>query len=72
MTEEVRERGLILLPLLPKEVVEMRSDPRFVLQEVEPISGFNVNKGKVQELTFAVVGPGHLVSSRPSEQPLVK
>ena len=72
MAEEVREHGPILVPLLAKEVVEMRDDPRFTLEIVEPISGFNVNKGKVQELTFAVVGPSRMASSRPSQQPLVK
>jgi 4-amino-4-deoxy-L-arabinose transferase-like glycosyltransferase len=73
MAEEVRERGPILVPLLAKEVVEMRDDPRFALSVVEPISGFNVNKGKVQELTFTVVGASsRLASSRSGEQPLVK
>ncbi len=72
MAEEVRQRGPILVPLLAKEIVEMQDDLRFTLKEVEPISGFNVNKGKVQELTFAVVGAAHLTSSRASEQPLVK
>jgi 4-amino-4-deoxy-L-arabinose transferase-like glycosyltransferase len=72
MVEEVREHGPILLPLLATEVVEMRSDPRFTLHVVEPISGFNVNKGKVQELAFAVVGPARLASSRARQQPLVK
>jgi 4-amino-4-deoxy-L-arabinose transferase-like glycosyltransferase len=72
MAEEVGQRGPILLPLLAKEIVEMRADPRFTLELVEPISGFNVNKGKVQELTFAVVGPTNLASSRVGEQPLVK
>jgi 4-amino-4-deoxy-L-arabinose transferase-like glycosyltransferase len=72
MAEEVRERGPILLPLLAKEIDEIRDDPRFVLDLVEPISGFNANKGKTQDLTFAVVGPAHLAASRPGQQPLVK
>ena len=75
MAEEVRIRGPILVPLLPREVDELREDLRFALREVEPVSGFNLNKGKVQELRFAVVGasasllarsPGH------GEQSLVK
>jgi 4-amino-4-deoxy-L-arabinose transferase-like glycosyltransferase len=72
MAEEVRDRGPILLPLLAKEVDEVRADPRFTLEVVEPISGFNVNKGKVQELTFAVVGASQLSSFGSGEQPLVK
>jgi 4-amino-4-deoxy-L-arabinose transferase-like glycosyltransferase len=72
MAEEIRERGPILIPLLAKEIVEMRDDPRFSVEVVEPISGFNVNKGKTQELAFAVVEAAHLASSRSGEQPLVK
>src|SRR6185437_8173446 len=45
MAEEVLRSGPILVPLLASEVVEMRSDPRFTLKVVEPISGFNLNKG---------------------------
>jgi 4-amino-4-deoxy-L-arabinose transferase-like glycosyltransferase len=72
MAEEVRRSGPILVPLLATEVVEMRADPRFTLQLVEPISGFNANKGKVQALEFAVVGASGSDLARSGKEPLVK
>jgi 4-amino-4-deoxy-L-arabinose transferase-like glycosyltransferase len=72
MADEIRKRGPILLPLLTSEVVEMRNDPRFVVKIVEPISGFNTNKGKVQELEFAVVEASPSSVARSSEKPGVK
>jgi 4-amino-4-deoxy-L-arabinose transferase-like glycosyltransferase len=72
MAEEVRRGGPILLPLLADEVVEMRSDPRFLVKVVEPISGFNTNKGKVQELEFAVVEASRSTLARTVEKPVVK
>jgi hypothetical protein len=72
MAEEVRRHGPILVPLLAKEVVEMRDDPRFILDLVESIAGFNANKGKRQELEFAVVGASPSALSRADEQPFVK
>ena len=72
MAEEVRGRGPILVPLLAAEVVEMRSDPRFSLDLVGPISGFNANKGKAQALEFAVVRPSRSLLARSGEQPFVK
>lgn len=72
MAEEVRRNGAILVPLLPSEVVEIRSDSRFRLDSVATLSGFNANKGKVQALEFAVVraGPSNLVAA--VQDPLVK
>ena len=72
MAEEVRRNGPILIPLLAKEVVEMRSDPRFTLEPVEPISGFNANKGKTQFLEFTVVGASPSSPSGAGEETLVK
>jgi hypothetical protein len=72
MAREVRERGPILVPLLPSEVVAMRDDPRFTVEVVESISGFNLNKGKVQALTFAVVGSARLAIGGPDQETLVK
>jgi hypothetical protein len=72
MAEEVRRNGPILVPLLVKEVAEMRNDPRFIFELVEPIAGFNANKGKRQELEFAVVGASPSALSRAGEQPLVE
>jgi 4-amino-4-deoxy-L-arabinose transferase-like glycosyltransferase len=72
MAEEVRRSGPILVPLLSAEVVEMRSDPRFHFRVVEPISGFNANKGKVQSLEFAVVEASESALARSIEKPFVK
>ena len=72
MAAEVREHGPVLVPLLASEVAEVQVDPRFTLAVVEPISGFNLNKGKVQGLTFAVVGATRVAASNSGEQPLVK
>ena len=48
-------RGPLLLPLLPDEVTQIEGDPRFRLSRVETVHGFNLNKGKVQTLDFAIV-----------------
>jgi 4-amino-4-deoxy-L-arabinose transferase-like glycosyltransferase len=72
MAEEIRQRGPILLPLLASEVVEMRNDPRFSVRVIEPISGFNTNKGKVQDLAFSVVEAAGSRVARTGEQLLVK
>ncbi len=72
MAEEVGGNGPILVPLLDSEVVEMRSDPRFALEVIEPISGYNLNKGKVQSLAFAVVAASRSAVARSGQQPLVK
>ncbi len=63
MADEVRRQGPILVPLLKSEVVAIRADSRFSIQVIEPISGFNTNKGSVQELEFAVVEAGHSTRS---------
>ena len=72
MADEVLRNGPLLVPLLAREVVEMRSDPRFAFEVVEPISGFNSNKGKHQDLEFAVVEASPAAIARAGEQPLVK
>jgi len=72
MFEEVRRNGPLLVPLLPEEVVKIRDDPRFTLEPVETLAGFNVNKGKPTTLEFAVVGAGRSTLARSGEQPLVK
>jgi 4-amino-4-deoxy-L-arabinose transferase-like glycosyltransferase len=72
MAEEVRRGGPILIPLLDSEVVDLRSDSRFSIRLVEPISGFNLNKGKIQKLEFAVVEASGSSVARSGEQPLVK
>jgi 4-amino-4-deoxy-L-arabinose transferase-like glycosyltransferase len=73
MAAAVVEGGPILIPLLPSEIVEIGRDPRFVIRPVEPISGFNLNKGKVQELEFTIVeASGSALTARALKQSLVK
>ena len=72
MAEVVRRGGPLLMPLLPNEVEEVRRDPRFALEPVETLSGFNVNKGKRTTLELAVIAAGRSSSARSGEKPLVK
>lgn len=73
MFEEVRRNGPLLVPLLPEEVVKIRDDPRFALEPVETLSGFNTNKGRRTTLEFAVVGASsRSLVARSGEQPLVE
>ncbi len=72
MADEVRQSGPILLPLLRSELTELNDDPRFTVRAIEPISGFNTNKGKVQELEFAIVQASTSSLARSVEQLHVK
>jgi hypothetical protein len=58
--------------LLRSELTELNDDPRFTVRAIEPISGFNTNKGKVQELEFAIVQASTSSLARSVEQLHVK
>jgi len=73
MHDEVRRNGPLLVPLLPAEVVEIRRDPRFTLEPVDSLTGFNMNKGRMTILEFAVVGASRSTAlARLGEQPPVE
>lgn len=77
LAAEVRERGPVLLPLLPEEVDPMLADRRFACREAGAVLGFNANKGKQQVLHLVVIdakasSSGGRTLARTGEHSLVK
>jgi 4-amino-4-deoxy-L-arabinose transferase-like glycosyltransferase len=69
---EVLERGPVVAPLLPEDLERMEVDARFRLRKLGSVSGFNVNKGRMQTLEFAIIEPGRSSVARSGQDPLVK
>jgi 4-amino-4-deoxy-L-arabinose transferase-like glycosyltransferase len=75
VAETLKVNRKLVAPITPEQLTSLQQDGRFELNVLETIDGFNVNKGKTEDLRIAQIVIKKVASSlarSAPEQPLVK